>query len=103
MEGVDRSEGLQEAAGDPGLDAYDRKVLSTFMEDGRLKSWPHKWKKRQVILRYLLEQFEQGRRYSEREVNEIIGRVHPDFATLRREMIDTGLMAREQDIYWRKE
>ena len=36
-------------------------------------------------------------------VTEIIGRVHPDFATLRREMIDTGLMAREREVYWRKE
>jgi predicted DNA-binding protein YlxM (UPF0122 family) len=96
-------ESLQEAAGDLDLDAYDRKVLRDYLEGGRLKSWPHKWKKRQVILRYLLDQFEQGRRYSEREVNEIIGRVHPDFATLRREMIDTGLMARERDVYWRKE
>jgi predicted DNA-binding protein YlxM (UPF0122 family) len=96
-------ESLQEAAGDLDLDAYDRKVLRDHMEGGRLKSWPHKWKKRQVILRYLLEQFEDGRRYSEREVNDIIGRVHPDFATLRRELIDTGLMVRERDVYWRKE
>ncbi|NLF11547.1 MAG: metalloregulator ArsR/SmtB family transcription factor [Anaerolineaceae bacterium] len=96
-------EGLQEVTNDLDLDAYDRKVLRDYMEGGRLKSWPHKWKKRQVILRYLLEQFEPDQHYSEREVNEIIGRVHPDFATLRREMIETGLMARERDVYWRKE
>jgi DNA-binding HxlR family transcriptional regulator len=93
----------QEAAGDPDLDAYEREVLRDHMEAGRLTRWPHQWKQRKVILRYLLEQFEPGRRYSEREVNEIIGRVHPDFATLRREMIDAGLMARERDVYWRKE
>lgn len=97
------AESPQEAADDPDLDAYDRKVLRDYMEGGRLKIWPHQWKKRQVIHRYLLKQFEPGRRYSEREVNEIIGRVHPDYATLRRELIDTGLMDRERDVYWRKE
>ena len=94
--------GLQEAAENLDLDAYDRKVLRDFMEGGRLKLWPHQWKKRQVILRYLVQQFEPGHRYPEREVNEIIGRTHDDFATLRRELVDSGLMARERDVYWRK-
>ncbi|MHB1630128.1 MAG: DUF2087 domain-containing protein [Bacilli bacterium] len=35
------------------------------------------------------------------EVNEIIGRHHPDFATLRRELIGNGLMEREHGVYWR--
>jgi len=94
--------GLQETTENLDLDAYDRKVLRDYMDQGRLKNWPHQWKKRQVILRYLAEQFEPARRYPEREVNEIIGRVHEDYATLRRELVDTGLMARERDVYWRK-
>lgn len=92
---------LQEATEDLDLDAYDRKILRDYMEDGRIKMWPHQWKKREVILRYLLQQFEPERRYTEREVNEIIGRVHEDYATLRREMIDTQRMARDHDVYWR--
>lgn len=92
---------LQETAEDLDLDAYDRKVLRDYMEDGRLCSIPHQWKKRQVILRYLVKQFEWDRRYPEREVNEIISRTHNDFATLRRELIDNRLMAREREIYWR--
>jgi DNA-binding HxlR family transcriptional regulator len=85
------------------LEAYDRKVLRDYMDadTGQLKSIPHQWKKRQVILRYLLEQFEPGRRYAEREVNEIISRTHEDYATLRREMIDAGMMGREREVYWR--
>ncbi len=83
------------------LDAYDRKVMRDYMEDGRLRMWPHQWKKREVILRYLTEQFETDRRYTEREVNEIIGRVHEDFATLRRELVDTKLLSRDHDVYWR--
>jgi hypothetical protein len=71
------------------------------MEKGRLKSIPRQWKKRDVILRYLLEQFEVGRRYTEREVNEIISQTHEDYATLRRELIDSRYMAREREVYWR--
>lgn len=94
-------ERLQVAAEDLDLDAYDRKVLHDYLKDGKLKQWPGQWKKRQVIHRYLVEKFEPGRRYPEREVNQIIGEVHEDFATLRRELVDTGLLRRERDVYWR--
>ncbi|MGD8398336.1 MAG: metalloregulator ArsR/SmtB family transcription factor [Anaerolineae bacterium] len=94
-------ERLQATTEDLDLDAYDRKVLRDYMQDGRLRQWPSQWKKRQVIHRYLLEKFEPGRRYAEREVNQIIGEVHEDYATLRREMVDTGLLSRERDVYWR--
>ncbi|MBN1659527.1 MAG: metalloregulator ArsR/SmtB family transcription factor [Anaerolineae bacterium] len=94
-------ERLQAAAENLDLDAYDRKVLHDYLEDGRLKQWPGQWKKRQVIHRYLVDKFEFGRRYPEREVNQIIGEVHEDFATLRRELVDTGLLSRERDVYWR--
>jgi predicted transcriptional regulator len=92
---------LQETTEDLDLDAYDRKVLRDYLVEGRLKSIPRQRKKRDVVLRYLMEQFQPARRYSEREVNEIIGRFHDDFATLRRELIDTRLMSREREIYWR--
>ncbi len=42
-----------------------------------------------------------GRRYNEAEVNEIISRRHPDFATLRRHLVDEELMQRQRSIYWR--
>jgi predicted transcriptional regulator len=93
----------QEPVENLDLDAYDRKVLRDYMdaETGRLKSIPHQWKKREVILGYLLKQFEFGRRYTEREVNEIIGRTHDDYATLRRALIDSRRLARDHEIYWR--
>jgi hypothetical protein len=49
----------------------------------------------------LAKQFEEGRRYPEREVNQIIKRHHPDCATLRRELIGARLMQREKGTYWR--
>jgi predicted transcriptional regulator len=93
---------LQETAEHLDLDAYDRKVLRDYTdpESGQLKSIPRQRKKRDVILRYLVAQFEPGRRYAEREVNEIISRTHDDYATLRRELVDARLLARERDVYW---
>ncbi len=84
-----------------GADAAETKVLANFLEGGRLKEIPASLKKRQVILRWLAADFEPGRDYAEKEVNEIIGRRHPDFATLRRELIVGGLLTRARGTYRR--
>lgn len=88
---------------DLDMDRYSRKVLETFVVEGRLRDIPVQRRKRDVILRWLVSHFEWGRRYPEREVNEILKRFHWDSATLRREMIMTRLMARENSQYWRLE
>lgn len=73
--------------------------------DGRVESWPAKRKAQQVLLRYLAERFEPGRRYSEREVNALLNEWHTfdDPATLRRDMYDERLLDRTRDgmQYWR--
>jgi biotin operon repressor len=94
---------LQETTKDLDLDAYDRKVLRDFMDGERLKSIPRQWKKREVILRYLADQFEFDRRYTEKEVNEILSRTHEDYASLRRYLVDSQRLARQREIYWRVE
>jgi hypothetical protein len=87
--------------GDAEASAWERKVLRDFIAEGRLKEIPAYRKKRQIIVRWLAQQFEYGRLYPEAELNEIIKRVHPDSATLRREMVGEKLMARERGVYWR--
>jgi predicted transcriptional regulator len=82
-------------------DAWEQKVLKDFFEGKRLKEIPASRKKRHVILKFLAEKFEHGRRYSEKDVNALIGEHHPDFATLRRELIGASLLHRENAIYWR--
>src|SRR5215470_1174635 len=89
------------AADIEGADAWERKVLRTFVEDGRLTKIPDTRKKRTVILKWLVHRFEEGVRYTERELNAIIKRHHPDCATLRRELIASRLVRRENGIYWR--
>ena len=92
---------LQETTETLDLNAYDRKILRDYMVDGRLKSIPRQWKKRDVIVRYLAEQFQPGQRYTEKEVNEIISRTYDDYATFRRELVDGRYMARDREVYWR--
>ncbi len=85
-------------------DAYDQKVLQTFLDrEGRIKAFPAQEKKFQSILRYVLKEFEPGRRYSEKEVNEILLRFNEDTASLRRGFIEYKMMAREGGggAYWR--
>jgi hypothetical protein len=57
--------------------------------------------KRTIVLDYLAQNFEPGRRYKEKEVNEILAAYHEDVAALRRYMVDEGFMEREAGIYWR--
>ncbi len=83
---------------------YDKKILRDFSAaDGTLKSIPSQRKKRMVILRHLAESFQPGIQYSEKQVNEIISRFYPDYASLRRYLVDEGLLARQGGggLYWR--
>jgi biotin operon repressor len=93
---------LPSMAAEVDLEAYDRKVLrDVLMPDGRLKIIPAQRKKREVVLRHILKQFEPGVRYSERQVNDILARFHEDTATLRREMISYKMMDRAEGKYWK--
>ncbi len=81
-----------------------RRVLAAYLKpDGTIKTVPLQPAKRQVILEYLLEAFTTGANYSEKDVNLILARFHPDAASLRRYLIDAGLLERERDgsRYWR--
>ncbi len=92
------------AVADMDLDSYDRKVVADYTRrDGSLKSIPAQRKKLEAVLRYVVKAFQPGKRYSERKVNEILGRYHEDTATLRRELVGYHLMEREGGggAYWR--
>ena len=79
-----------------------QRVLKSFVQQGRLIKIPDQRKKRLVILRWLVDQLEATRRYSEAEINSFFLGFHEDYATLRREMIINGLMLRENGVYWRQ-
>lgn len=82
---------------------YRQRVLDSFMAYGKLKIIPAQRKKRRIILEELAKVFEPGRVYTEKEVNLTIADVHEDFCTLRRELINEGLMIRDRGLYRRYE
>ncbi len=77
------------------------RVLRAFVRDGRLVSIPSVHAKRLVVLDWLVQRFEPGRRYSEAMVNLILGQVHPDTAALRRYLVDEDMLSRDHGQYWR--
>jgi hypothetical protein len=97
-------ESLASVAAGADVDAYDRKVVADFsLPDGHLKTIPAQHKKLEAVLRHIVRDFEPGRSYSEKQVNEILSRFHEDTASLRRELVGSRLMARQAGEYWRTE
>ena len=97
-------ETLPEVAKDLDRKAYDRKVLKTYLDsDARIAQLPTNHRKLAVVLRYLAEQFETDRKYSEKEVNEIISSLNEDVSGLRRDLISYHYLDRKPDgsAYWR--
>lgn len=77
------------------LDQARRRVLDAFFERGRLRQLPAQRKKRLVVLAALAADFETGREYDEAEVNATITVRFADYCTVRRELVDERLLARD--------
>jgi len=99
-------EDMTASVADVDVDAYDRKVVNDYTrKDGSLKTIPAQRKKLDAVLRHVVKAFKVGKRYSEKQVNEILSVYHEDTASLRRELVGTKLMMREGGggEYWREE
>ena len=83
------------------INAYDRKIVEDFLlPTGKLKVIPAQRNKREAVLRYIIQSFEPGVHYTEKQVNEILSRYHADVATLRRELIAYKHLTRTGGEYW---
>ncbi|MDR1663994.1 MAG: DUF2087 domain-containing protein [Clostridiales bacterium] len=67
-----------------------------------LKVFSSKEKKKVVILAKIAGQFERGKKYSEKEVNETLKPIYDDYVMIRRFLIIYGFMERSADgsEYW---
>lgn len=81
---------------------YKDRVIKSFFQYDKLKEIPVQNKKKQIVLEKIVESFEKGRSYTEKEVNLIISDFHDDFCTIRRDLVGFGLMERKDGIYKRK-
>jgi hypothetical protein len=75
--------------------------LRGFLRAGRIEQMPAKRSRRLLLLDEIAQVFEPGVRYPERVVNDVLGAIFADYATLRRYLVDEELMARADGVYWR--
>ena len=74
-------------------------------EFDKIVRWPKKPSDKEVVITYLSTKFDYGKKYTEREVNEIIDKYHlfEDISLLRRELVSRKKLSRLDDgsEYWR--
>ena len=88
------------------LDQEQQKIIRNYiLPDGTLKMIPTQRKKIIAVCQYVIDVFKFQVDYSEKEVNDILGRFHPDTTTLRRYLVEYDYLARKSDgsRYWRME
>lgn len=75
-------------------------------EEGLIKAMPAKRATRHALLGYLAEKFDEGRDYTEKEVNALCDAWHTfnDYFLLRRELVEEGYLARTPNgaRYWKQ-
>ncbi len=91
---------------DAALANYPRELKRFLDTQGRLSAWPPaKERDKVLLLDYLIENFEVGQTYSEKEVNEILQHhlAFNDYAGIRRALQEYRFMRRDRDgsRYWR--
>ena len=95
----------QAQAADPrvmfGMTSAEQAVLARFFRGERLTEIPAQRSKRLVVLERLALEFEPGVHYAETEVNTLLQRFHPDYAALRRYLVDERFLDRDAGQYWR--
>lgn len=88
-----------------GMTEAETAVLERFFSGRVLVEIPQHRAKFQVVLQRLALEFDPGKRYTEAEVNEILYPFNTDWSTLRRGLVDEGLLDREPGDgttwYWR--
>jgi hypothetical protein len=84
---------IEEAARDPRL--------AVFVSGGRIETIPARMSRRRELLDVIAQAFEPGVRYTERDVSLFLGALHPDYAALRRYLVDAEFLARSGGEYWR--
>jgi hypothetical protein len=93
MPDLDSASVIEAVAGDP--------LLRMFVSDGRIETIPARHQRRRLLLDKIAQAFEPGVRYSERRVSPFLGSIHPDYAALRRYLVDEEFLSREDGEYWR--
>jgi hypothetical protein len=75
--------------------------LRAFVGGGKIEMLPAKQARLRMLLDVIAQAFEPGVRYPEQVVSQFLGTLHPDYAALRRYLVDEGFLSRANGEYWR--
>jgi hypothetical protein len=77
-------------------------ILKKYFDGDQLKSFPKKQKRKLILLQHIAGMFDAEKKYTEKEVNQILMKVQEDYVTIRRYLIEYGFMDRKNDgsQYW---
>ena len=77
-------------------------IKAYFDENGAIKTYPAREKKKIIVLSEITKNFTKGKKYTEKEINRVLKRIYEDNATLRRAMVEYGFIERSKDCssYW---
>ena len=81
--------------------SQEQRILRIWVKNGRIVDFPAQEKKMQILIHWLAGQIDPKRRWTEKEFSEWLSQFNDDFATLRRYLVESGYMARDEGIYWR--
>ena len=74
------------------------------IKEDKIIRWPKKAIEKEFILEYISKKFIPNRKYSEKEINQIIieNILFEDYVLIRRELIERGYLNRTKDCkeYW---
>ncbi len=75
--------------------------LRVFVAREAIRVIPARQSRRRLLLDQIAQAFEPGVRYPERVVSRFLAGLYPDFAALRRYLVDEGFLSRADGQYWR--
>jgi hypothetical protein len=94
-----KKERVQQFAAGPDVGRERRKVLDAFFDGPTLKAIPAQRRKKEIVFEEILRRLPARSSFREAALNELIGKIHPDFCTIRREFIMGRYMEREDGVY----
>lgn len=79
-------------------------IKKKYFRDGRLQVIPKKEKNKLELFAFFSELFEEGKEYSEKEINEVIVTYYDDYSIIRRYLVDYHFLDRDSygKIYKKK-
>jgi hypothetical protein len=75
--------------------------LRVFLSNGTIGTLSARHQRRLLLLEKVAQAFEPGVRYPERRVSLFLRSIHPDYAALRRYLVDEDFLSRSGGEYWR--